>query len=237
MNRPTVQLEEPYLLVRGQDTVIAASLHQNGGAVLVSTATVTLYDADGDLVGTYTDLATRTPRVTIPAAAVPSTVDFSEAWRVEWDFDGVKAYGAAYVVRRPWLPAVTDIDLFRRQPALDPSGSAPVSDRDSYEPERLEAGNVIRARLLQAGRRPWMFSEPHALREPLVLLSLALIFESFIVRESPSTFRGQFSELADRYRAQFEGAMGSVVSTYDEDQDGERDSSERISATGPQWLM
>lgn len=226
----TVQLEAPYLLVRGQDTVITAALHQDGGAVLVSTATASLYDHQGTLVGTYADLSTRAPSVTIPAADVPATVDYSEAWRVEWDLDGAKAYGAAYVVRRAWLPAVTDVDLYRRQPALDPSGVSPVSSRTDYESERTEAGHIVRDRLMQSARRPWEFFEPHALREPLVLLSLALIFEGFAIRD-PAHFT-----TADRYRAQFEHAIGSVISTYDEDQDGERDSPERVSATGPVWL-
>lgn len=227
---PTVAADAPYLLVRGAATSISVALHQDGGALVVSTATASLYDHTSTLVDTYTATETRSPTVTIPSTDVPSTVDYSEGWRVEWDLDGRVVQLPAYVVRQAWTPSITDADLWRRAPALDPSDPAPISSRLDYEAERSEASRQVQDRMVQAGRRPWMVFEPTALREPLMLLTLALIFEGLGHRDP------QHFETADRYRSQYETAWGRLRFTYDQDQDGERDSSERSSAAGSVWL-
>lgn len=225
-----VQVDAPVLLVRGQNTTASIVLEEHGGAVEVSTATATVYDDQGEVQAAYTVYNSRRPTVTV-LAAVTTGQDYSESWRIVWDLDGVFVPVAAYVVRTGWTPNVTDADLYRRVRSLDPSGPAPTHSRQTFEPERQEATAHIRDRLIQHGRRPWLVFEPHTLREPLLLLTLALIFEGFGSRD-PMHF-----EVADRYRRQFEDAWRSISFTYDADQDGEADSESRESATGPLWLM
>lgn len=226
----TVKTGAPYLLVRGQDTTITVELHQYGAAVEVTAATATVYDHTGTQVAQYTDVNSREPSVTV-LAAVTTGQDFSEEWRVEWDLDGLKVDAAAYVVRQDWTPEVTDADIFARCPALDPAGTACIHSRSDFVGERSEAAAIVRDRMLQAGKRPWMVFDAYALREPLMLLSLALIFEGFGARGAPESLA-----MADRYRQQFDLAWGRVAFTYDSDQDGDADSATRESATGAVWL-
>lgn len=226
----TVQLAEPYLLIRGTDTDISVALEQYGTPVTVTTATATVYDEQGNQVAQYTDTSTTAPTVTVLGADTTSAI-LSERWRVEWDLDGRVINTAAQLVRYGWTPALTDADLYRRAPALDPSGVSPISERLTYEPERTEAIHQVRDRMLSNGRRPWLVVEPHRLREPLVLLTLALVFEGFAHRDT------LLHPVADRYREQFERAWDSLSFLYDDTEDGNADSDSRTAARPSAWLQ
>lgn len=230
MSLLTAQLAEPYLLVRGVDTDVSISLEQYGGAVTVTAATATIYDDDGTQVAQYTDNSgTTTPEVTVLGTATDG-LDLSERWRVEWDLDGTKVVVASQLVRMGWTPALTDADLYRRAPALNPSGPSPISERPEYEAERSEAIHHVRDRMLSEGRRPWLVVEQHRLREPLILLALALIYEGFAARDS------DLLVIADRYREQFEKAWTKLSFHYDSDEDGDADTN-RVAARPVTWLM
>lgn len=225
----TPRIESPHLLVKGQDTAISAALEEYGGDKLIALATAKVYDASGVLVATYTDTDTKAPTVTV-LAAVTASADYSELWRVVWTLDDVTYPTAAYVVKYAWMPNVTDRDLYSRAPALDPSGPNPITDRETFEPERIEASRELRDALVQKGKRPWLVYEPHALRAPLMLLALSLVFEGFSHRDPAQ------KATSDDYRRKYEAALSRVTFLYDADQDGESDSTERESAQGSTWL-
>lgn len=226
----TVQHAEPYLIVRGTDTDISIALEQYGAAVTITSATATVYDETGTQVAQYTDTSTTEPTVTVLGADTTSAT-LSERWRVEWDLDGRVINTAAQLVRYGWTPSITDRDIYRRAPALDPAGVSPISERTEYEAERTEAIHQVRDRMLSQGRRPWLVVESHRLREPLVLLTLALVFEGFAHRDT------LLHPVADRYREQFERAWDSLSFQYDESEDGNADDDERLAARPSTWLQ
>ena len=225
----TVSLLEPYLIVRGTDTDVSIALEQYGAAVTITSATATVYDASGNQIAQYTDSATTSPTVTVLGSATTGE-SLSERWRVEWDLDGRVITAAAQLVRQGWTPAITDADIYRRAPALDPSGASPISERTEYEDERAEAIHHVRDRMLSEGRRPWLVVEQHRLREPLVLLALALIFEGLAVRDPETLY-----PIADRYRRQFEAAWSALTFQYDETEDGNAEAG-RTTARPALWL-
>lgn len=229
MSSVSLQLTAPYLIVRGTDTDITVGLEQYGAAVTVTSVSATVYDAQGNAIGTYTDSNTTTPTVTVLGTDT-SGEELSERWRVDWTLDGRVVQASAQLVRYDWTPSLTDADLYRRAPALDPAGPAPVSARSTFEPERLEAVDCMRDRLMSAGRRPWLVVEPHRLREPLVLLALALIYEGFAGRDAMQL------TMAQHYREQFDRAFAALSFLYDDDEDGAADDDHRMAARPTVWL-
>lgn len=230
MSLLTAQHAEPYLIIRGTDTDISIALEQYGAAVEITSATATVYDEQGNQIAQYTDAATLEPTVTVLGADTAGKT-LSERWRVVWDLDGTVINTAAQLVRYGWTPSLTDRDIYRRAPALDPAGVSPISERTSYESERIEAIHQVRDRMLSQGRRPWLVVESHRLREPLVLLTLALIFESFSHRDVMQ------ATIADRYREQYQRAWDALTFQYDDTEDGNADSDDRTPARPSTWLQ
>jgi hypothetical protein len=104
--------------------------------------------------------------------------------------------------------------LYRHASALDPSTDEAVTARSSWEDKRTEAWTTIQARLLAAGRRPWLVISPSALREPTLELWLSLCWEELSTRDHDS-----YSAAAMRHRDRFEAAWKRVQLAYDEDDD------------------
>lgn len=229
MSLVTANVAEPYLIVRGTDTDVSVTLEQYGAAVTVTSASAAVYDGSGALVATYADASTTEPTVTVLGGATTSK-PLSERWRIVWTLDGRTVTVPAQLVAYGWTVAITDADIYRRAPALDPSGPAPISSRAEYEAERTEALHHIRDRLMTMGRRPWLIVEGYRLREPLVLLTLALIFEGLAQRDPRNL------DIAAHYRDQFETAFSALSFQYDESEDGVSDSDERETANPAVWL-
>lgn len=168
---------------------------------------------------------------TITAATLPSTLTLAMGWRVEWNLvvstaerpDGViRARNSAALVRWAWHPMISDVDVFRRVPALDPSSSTVITSATDYQGFIDEAATSLQRRLIASGNRPNLIMEPSALREPLLYLTLALIFEDLATRLSQA-----YEVRAQEFRAAYESAWQSLTFEYDTDDDGVADANTR----------
>ena len=158
-----VRFPLPSLLERGIDTVIKAPVYQAGALVAPSAGTVTIYDETNtarvsaaavtitDSVATYTVTAGTTSGLTL-----------ADGWRVEWSLTvsggTVRAVNEASLVRQIVRPMISDVDIFRRVPALDPSSASVITSESNYQDYIDEANTEIQLRLISAGRRPWVGS-------------------------------------------------------------------------------
>ncbi len=222
-----VRFPLPSLLERGIDTTIKAPVYQAGALVAPSAGTVTIYDETNtakvsaaavtitDSVATYTVTAGTTSGLTL-----------ADGWRVEWSLTvsggTVRAVNEASLVRQIVRPMISDVDIYRRVPALDPSSASVITSESNYQGYIDEANTEVNLRLLAAGRRPWLIMSPASLRPVYLNLSLAIIFEDLAARLA----NVDYLERADRYRDAYAKAYGDLNFTYDLDLDGQADTNE-----------
>lgn len=208
------------------------------GAVATPTdGTVNLYDpnheliADAEPVAVLNGIAT----YTVPGATT-SALEVGRGWRVEWalempDGDVHDFVNEVILCRSIPHPVVTERTLYARVPSLDPAGPAAISARTEYRSFLEESWTQIRNLLLARENRAELILTPSVLREPHVLLTLALVFEDLATR-----LNAAHVEIAKSYRAQFDASWASLdLRDYDSDDDGEADTARP--ARGSTWLM
>lgn len=227
----------PDYLVQGQDTTISCPLYQSGSIVEVDSGTVSVYDAsntavvdgvsatiDGNGVASYTVLGSLT-----------ATKTRGMGWRVEWSLtvDGSTTVyrNSAGLMKSRLFPVVTDADLYRRESALDPNGDAPVSALTTFQDKLDEAFVTLEGKLAGKGNLPHLVMEPTALREPLLFLTLHLIFQDFRTRLNET-----WKEKADDYRDQFKASWDGLAFEYDSTDSGQSDGRRKRSATPSLWM-
>lgn len=222
---------------QGRANVLKCRMYRSGSLVAPNSATVSVYDQTNTAIVTDA-AATITGSVatySLAAAAVSSS-QLSDGWRIEWALtmpDGVvhNARTAGSLVFRQLYPVVTEADLYRKESALDPSGTAPITSMSSFADKLDEAWADLTDMLLARGRLPWLCMEPSALRRPHQLLTLALIFEDLSSRLDPA-----YSAKAERYRAEFRAAWADTA-FLEAELDGEAASQRRRSAgNATLWL-
>ncbi len=236
--RHTVRFPLPDLIVRGRDHVVYAPVYLDGALVAPTSATMTLYDANGTAVLSAvaaTVLAPTVARYTITAATTTS-LTLGERWRVEWAItlsDGtvLRPRNDAALVRNGLWPVVSDVDLFRRCKALDPNGTAPISSPTDYQDELDEAWTELQLRLIALGNRPNLIMEPSALRQAHLYLTLAIIFEGQLRSRLDEAYR----EDAAEFRRQYDAAWAGLSPRYDVSDAGAADTRRRP-ATPSVWL-
>lgn len=225
----------PELIEQGRDNVIECGVYLDA-ALVTPAGTVSVYDAsdtaivDGAAITVVADVATYTV-----TDAMTSSSSLGEGWRVVWSLtiDGtVRTFdNDAALVRRRLFPTVTHADLYKRAPALDPAGSAPISARSDYQEELDSSWNVIEHRLIAAGKRPWLVVSPSSLRLAHFELWMATIFEGFSHRLNDA-----HRETAEMHRARWDDEWSRIRLLYDSDDDGDADSSAtRIGVTSTLW--
>lgn len=224
-------------IVRGQDNVISCPLYQDGALVAPdSSGTGTVYDENDEVI--YTGTATVSgsiASITVPAASVPSTLEPTSGWHVEFvlTISGVDRTlrNKAHLVLSELYPVVTDVDLFRRQPQLNPSASGPLTADADFQDYLDEAWVILVARITNQGPLPFLVMEPTALREAHLTLALALIFEA-----NATTLEGSDLEAnGEHYREQYDTAWRELRFEYDQDRDGKADGKRKRSATAVLW--
>ncbi len=219
----------PDYLVRGRDNVISCPLWS--GASLVaptqSGSTVSVYDGNTAVVDAAAVTVTGSiATYTVPASVLSVDRALARGWRVEWSLvlSGVARpfSNTAALVRSELAPMIADADLFRRESSLNPSGSAPISSFTTFQDFRDEAWITLHGLLAAKGSLVHLIMEPSALREPMLTLTLALIFADFRTRLSEV-----HGEKARDYRQQFERAMADLRFEYDSAQSGQADAKRR----------
>lgn len=213
----TVRLPLPDLIVRGRSHVLRAPVYRAGALMSPASATVTVYDGSGNAVAAITSAA-----ATITASVATYTISantlssypLGEGWQVEWvitlsDGTVLPVVNSAALVRIALLPVVTDLDLYRRVPALDPSRADAQESRQSYQDTLDEAWTEIQLRMISRGNRPNLIREPSALRACHLYLTLALIYEGEETRLAQA-----YGDQATYYRGLYEQAWGELNPQY-----------------------
>jgi hypothetical protein len=231
------RFEGPTLIERGRSQLLQCRVYgATGGALSAPSAgTVTIYD-QSNTAQVSAAAVTITGSIATYTYAPASTLTLAEGWRVEWALTmgdlNIHTYrNEAVLVRCIPHPNVTEADIYQRCSALNPSGTTPITTSTDMADQIDAAWTIISNRLLNAGNRTNLILSPAVLREPMILLTLALKFEDLRTRLNTA-----YSELAADYRNQFEAEWGRLKFTYDMGDDGRSDGPGRRSGVASMWL-
>jgi SpoVK/Ycf46/Vps4 family AAA+-type ATPase len=216
-----VRFPLPSLLERGIDTTIEAPVYQSGALVAPTSGTITIYDEDNDAkVSAAAVTITDSVATYTVTAGTTSGLTLADGWRVEWTLTvsgkTIRSVNEASLVRQIVRPMLSDVDIYRRVPALDPNSASVITSETNYQGYIDEANTEVQLRLIAAGRRPWLIMSPASLRPVYLNLSLAIIFEDLAARLA----NVDYMERADRYREAYAKAYADLNFTYDLDLDG-----------------
>ena len=237
--RHTVRFARPDIIVLDQSNTLYAPVYLSGALVAPASATFSLYNASNQV---QIDTATATISGSIaeytisPATLTGKTV--GAGWRAEWalTLSGgavLLVRNTAALARRTLYPAISDVDLTRRVPSLDPSSATSISASTDFQLYIDESFTEIINRLLRDGSYPQKIVDPTALRECHLMLALSLIFEDLSTRLSEA-----YEARARQYRDAYERGWSTLSYAYDGDEDGAADQSadRRRSAVPSFWL-
>ena len=217
----SARLLGPDLIVRGRANTLSCPVYSAGAKVHPTAATVSIYDSSdtAQVDGAPASLVSNVATYTYTPA---TTLDLDVGWRVEWSLTlagevHVFRNDAAHV-RHLLYPVVTDADLFRRVPALDPAGAAPLTSDADFQDYLDEAWAEIQLRLLNGQNRPNLILQPSALRQVHRDLTLAFVFDAMATRLNEA-----YQEQADRFRGLYETGWSQLNFEYDTDDDGQAD--------------
>jgi len=237
--RYTARFALPDLIEIGRDNTLQCPVYLDGALVAPTEAgsTVTIYDDSGTAVVSAGPVTVSSSIATYAYGSGLSSDDLAEGWRIEWSLvmpDGVIHVFRqdAAVVRRRLYPTISDIDLFRRESSLDPSGNDPITTLSDFQNYIDEADVELQSRLIEAGNRPNLITSPSALRSTWLMLTLAIIFEDLATRLNPA-----FAEKASRYADKYERAYTKAAFLYDADDDGEADDAHRRRGAQPTYWL
>ena len=211
------------LIQRGLTMDISCPVYRGGQLVSPSSGTVSLYDDSGVAIvsSAVVTIAGGVATYTVTSATT-SGLELARDWRVEWVLtmpDGVAhTYrNEAGLVRCVPFPVLSEPALYRRCPALDPAGPAPITRASNYQDAIDDAWVSIRNRLDEAGQRLEQVVSPARLREPHLLLTLHVIFADLASRNPAH------QAAADSYQRQYEAAWARSSIKLDTDDDGDAD--------------
>jgi len=233
----TARFLAPDYLVQGLDNVLSCPLWASAGLVAPASGTCTVYDASNSVISTGAVTVTASiATYTVSAAEVPSTLQRGTGWRVEWSLVVGSTTlptirNSAALVLSILTPVVTDADLFRRVSALNPSANDPITVETDYQDKLDEAWTSILGRLVGAGNLPQLIMEPSAMREPHLLLTLALIFEDL-----GSRLNEAHAAQGAMYRTRYEAAWSDLRFEYDTSQTGRADGRRKRGASATVFL-
>lgn len=232
--RHTVRFPLPDLIVKGRDHTIKAPVYLGGSIVRPDSATVSVYNAANEAVVDAQAASIASDDVaeyTIGSASTTSR-QVELGWRVEWVItlaaavapDGIiLARNDAALVLHPWTPTITDTDLGRRLPAIDPSHATRVHTDTTLQDFIDEASTEIQLRLIDQGNRPNLILTPSALRQVHMYLAIALVLEDLAIG-APDTY----GLAAARYRESYRMAWSELRFLYDADDDGQADDGDEV---------
>lgn len=223
------------LVQRGLTTVLRCPVYRDGQVAAPSAGTVSIYD-DASVAVVNAASVTITDGVAsyTLTGATTSGLELARGWRIEWSLTMPDAVVHTYrneagLVRCVPFPVISDATLYRRVPALDPAGVAPLTRYPTFQGVIDEAWTMIRNRLDESGTRVELVVTPSRLREPHLLAALMLIFEDLASRNPAH------QAAAASYATQYEAAWGRSSIELDTDDDGDGDT---VRPTRPPlWAM
>ncbi len=224
----------PDELVRGVDTPVSVTLTQDGAALTITSATVTVYRPDGSVLVT----ASPTPSANTASYTVDADLyaddDPGEGWRVAWSVTTAQGTlkhqnSAALVLYQVALVATT-ADMLELQDQLR-NLRTDTALTTLLSAALRQAWITIRARLRQKGRRPYLVLSSDDLRESTLLLALSNAF-----RRCATGGEGtwEWAQAAD-YEAKFE-ACWERLTFLEADPATWKSTGRRRSVQGSFWL-
>jgi len=224
-----VRRRAPYFLERAKTQTIAIDVYDGAQRKVPSAATITVFDAtshtetSGKIVAGATATIASTGQVTyqITAATLPTTLDFSEDWLVEWSLtiDSVVEIFRldCALVRRTYYVNVTHADVIRAHHELADPVVLPIGE-SSWDYAIEEADDIIQLHLLRRGRRPNLILADGQLFEPTLYLARSIAF-----RDLGGLPDSKYTRMATWYAEKFESAMGQIELKYDSDENNAAD--------------
>ena len=227
----------PDLFERGQENALRCPMYQNGALVAPTSSTVTIRSADGTVQVSAVN-APITSSVAGYTYTPATTLALGDRWVVEWKHQitghgEVTVRNDAALCRVRLTCPVTPTDLYKLAPALDPSGSAPVTAQEVDDHDEVvgDAWAEVQRWLLTQGRRPYLVLGAHALFDLTRYIALERIFRG-LAHRAPEAYGPD----ADRYHELARTARESVTLTYDEEDDAQPDEGKRGGRSATVWL-
>jgi hypothetical protein len=226
----TVRTPSSLELTRAASNALTAPLYRDGAAVTATAVTASLVDGSGTAVATGGTLAAGVATWSLTPAA---TLTLGIGYRVEWQIThagGIVLHQtSAAIVRRALYPVITDADLYRREPLLNPAAPGylgPVG-LTTWQDYIDEAWTELLARIWSQGSRPALVMSPEVLRAPHLYLTLAIAMRAMARDYDPR---------AELYHGLFESAWSSLRWVYDSDDDGAPDDEgQRVAGSPTLW--
>jgi len=223
------------LIQRGLTMDVVCPVYRGAQLVAPSAGTITIYDDSAVAVVSAANAPIVNGVATYTVSSATTTGrDLARGWRLEWALtmpDGVvhTFRNESGLVRCVPFPVLSEPALYRRCPALDPSGAAPITRAIDYQAAIDDAWVTIRNRLDEMGTRVELVVSPTRLRESHLLLTLHIIFADLASRNPAH------QASADAYHKQYEAAWARSSLEVDENDDGDGD---KIKPTRPPlWAM
>lgn len=232
------RLPVPEEIERGADCTLRCPMYRDGALAAPTGGTVSVFDRSGVAQVDGASVAVTGSVATYALTAVTSTGwTLEDGWSVEWALqmpDGKThtVRNEALVARRRLYCPVSDVDLYRRWPELDPAGGSPLTTRETFQAEIDEAWVHTRLRLIEEGDRPHLVISASALREYVLLFTAHLIFSTLDTRTNEA-LREQSRMLLD----QANGAWRRIRLTYRPDDRDDQAGAERRGRPATTWLM
>ena len=199
----------PSMIERGKAQEISVSIELSGSAAAVTSATFSLYEADGTILIDAIAASVVAGTVTGAIAAIDTAgKTLGKAWLVRFDATiGGKVYtlynDAVLALARIYAP-IGQTDLVARHSDVAALVSASKGNLQDYIDS---AWTELLGRLYADSVPYWQIRTPSALREWMFARSFALIFRDYATLLDPGD---RYMEHADRYEAQADKAYDKI---------------------------
>lgn len=224
--------DRPDLIQQGRTELLVCRTYRDGAiatpTVHASSIVTVVDENDEEVVEAAVALAGGFAVYSLAGAATED-LQRSNRWKVRWALlmpDGIvhRFENRAALCRSVPHPSISERTLYARVNALDPKDPACISKRKSYTDTIEEAWNQVANRLIEDELAIERVLSPAAMREVLVTLTLAMVFEDL------ATYLNTAGTNAASYRDQYEAAWGKLAPEVDEDDDGNAEGSKPASA-------
>lgn len=220
----------PTLIEKGRDTVITCPVYLSGALVAPTVVTVSVWTAANALVvaAASGSVVGSIATYTVPATST-SGLSYGADWRIEWTLtlSGVAEtiQTDAALVRNAIFCPITDTDLYAREPALNPAGSAPIHSLSNFQTFIDDAWKTLVNRLLTDGQYPWKMPSAAVLRETMLALTLHRVYQSFT-----TGLNDAYGKTADAYRRDYHEAYRTIRYSEVIDPDAPAKTSQKVAA-------
>ena len=226
----TARLTGPTLIEKGRDTVITCPVYRDNALVVPSAVTVSIWTAAGaSVVAAATGTVSGSIATYTVAAASTSGLAYGADWRIEWSLtlsSVVEVFQTdAALVRNAIRCPITDVDLYAREPSLNPSGTSPIHTLSNFQAFLDDAWKTLLNRLLTDGQYPWKMPSAAVVREAALALTLHRVFMAFTTGLNES-----YGKSADVYRREYEMAYNGIRYTQVNDPDSPSPNGQKVAA-------